>query len=67
MCAVQNKTKVDTHVFITIHCKIHIFHALLKYFGLKIYRNEHQMDNNGNTGSDIEVTKLVLQYSHVPM
>ncbi len=41
--------------------------CILKYFGLKIYRNEYWMDNNGKTGSDFEATRLVLWYNRVPV
>ncbi len=32
-----------------------------------IYQNEYQIDNNENTGSDIEATKPVLQHNHLPV
>ncbi len=34
----------------------------MHFVELKIYRNAYQMDNNGNTSSDMEATKPVLWY-----
>ncbi len=49
-------TKVDNQVFNILYCKRQRCHALLKYFNLKTYQNEYQMDKNGNTCSEIGVT-----------
>ncbi len=63
----QQKLMINFSTLFTakhFHCKRGRFYALLKYFGLKIYWNEYQLDRNGNTSSDIETTKLELRYNH---
>ncbi len=60
--SVQFKTKQKlTFKFSTLFTAKDIDLMYLKYFGLKIYRNEYRMDNNGKTGSDIEATRPVLR------
>ncbi len=39
-------------------------HALLKYFGLKTYWNEYQMNNNGNTSSNTDTTHVTIIIMH---